>query len=58
MIDVKISKRDYNTVPISKGDIIKYTVQERNKCKLVNGKWQKLLSEFELWITSYCVRDI
>ena len=58
MIDVKISKRDYNTAPINKGDIIKYTVQERNKCKLVNGKWQKLLSEFELWITSYCVRDI
>ena len=58
MIDIKMSKKDYNTVPINKGDIIKYTAQERNKRKLVNGKWQKLLEEFELWITSYCVRDV
>ena len=57
-VDIKMSKKDYSTNPISKGDIIKFTTTQKNKCRLVDGKWQKSLEEFESWIASYCIKNI
>ena len=57
-IDIKMSKKDYSKNPISKGDIIKFTTQRKNKCRLVDGKWQKMLNEFEDWINAYSIKNI
>lgn len=57
-VDVKMSKKDYSKNPISKGDIIKFTTQRKNKCRLVDGKWQKMLNEFEDWINTYSIKNI
>lgn len=52
----KLSKKDYSNNPINNGDIIKCTTEKRNKTRLVDGKWQKSLEEFEEWIKTYIVR--
>ena len=57
-IDIKMSKKDYSKNPISKGGIIKFTTQRKNKCRLVDGKWQKMLNEFEDWINAYSIKNI
>lgn len=51
----KLSKRDYNCNPISKGDLIKYSVKERNKSRLIDGKWEQISDEFEFWMNSYII---
>lgn len=57
-IDVKMSKSDYNSNPISKNSIIKFTIQNKNKTRLVDGKWQKSLEEFEPWISTCVVKGV
>ena len=57
-IDVKMSKSDYNTNPIDKNNVIKFTIQNKNKTRLVDGKWQKSLEEFEPWISTYAVKEV
>lgn len=57
-IDVKMSKSDYNSNPISKNSIIKFTIQNKNKTRLVDGKWQKSLEEFEPWISTCVVKEV
>lgn len=52
----KLAKKDYSCNPITKGDIIKFTSEKRNKSRLVDGKWQKCLEEFELWISTYIIK--
>lgn len=57
-IEVKMSKSDYNTNPVTKGNVIKFTIQNKNKTRLVDGKWQKSLEEFEPWISTYVVKEV
>lgn len=57
-IDVKMSKSDYNSNPVAKNNIIKFTIQNKNKTRLVNGKWQKSLEEFEPWISTCVVKEV
>ena len=38
------------SLSLNNGDIIKFTTEKRNKTRLVDGKWQKSLEEFEEWI--------
>lgn len=52
----KLAKKDYNYNPISKGDLLKFTFECRNKSRLVDGKWQKCLEEFEDWIKTYIIK--
>ena len=52
----KLSKKDFSSAPVCNGDIIKYTTEKKNKSRLVDGKWQKSLEEFEEWIKTYIVK--
>ena len=52
-ITYKLSKKDYAVMPLNVGDTIKFTTEKRNKSRLVDGKWQKSLEEFETWIKTY-----
>ena len=42
--------------PISNHDLLKFTFERRNKSRLVDGKWQKCLEEFEDWIKTYVIK--
>lgn len=55
-ITYKLSKKDYNNNPISNHDLLKFTFERRNKSRLVDGKWQKCLEEFEDWIKTYVIK--
>lgn len=52
----KLAKKDYNNNPISNHDLLKFTFERRNKSRLVDGKWQKCLEEFEWWIKTYVIK--
>ena len=52
----KLAKKDYNNNPISNHDLLKFTIERRNKSRLVDGKWQKCLEEFEDWIKTYVIK--
>ena len=52
----KLAKKDYNNNPISNHDLLKFTFERRNKSRLVDGKWQKCLEEFEDWIKAYVIK--
>ena len=52
----KLAKKDYNNNPISNHDLLKFTFERRNKSRLVDGKWQKCLEEFEDWIKTYVIK--
>lgn len=52
-VTYKLAKKDYNNNPISNHDLLKFTFERRNKSRLVDGKWQKCLEEFEWWIKGY-----
>lgn len=53
IITCKVSKKNYQENPISADGIIIFLTERRNKSKLVNGKWVKILDKFEDWITNY-----
>ena len=55
-VTYKLAKKDYNNNPISNHDLLKFTFERRNKSRLVDGKWQKCLEEFEDWIKTYVVK--
>lgn len=55
-VTYKLSKKDYNNNPISNHDLLKFTFERRNKSRLVDGKWQKCLEEFEDWIKTYIIK--
>lgn len=56
IVTYKLSKKDYNNNPISNHDLLKFTFECRNKSRLVDGKWQKCLEEFEDWIKTYVIK--
>lgn len=51
----KIPKKDYTLNPISKGDLIKFTFEKRNKACLIDGVWTQKENEFDLWINKYVI---
>ena len=55
-VTYKLAKKDYNNNPISNHDLLKFTFERRNKSRLVDGKWQKCLEEFEDWIKTYIIK--
>ena len=55
-VTYKLAKKDYNNNPISNHDLLKFTFEHRNKSRLVDGKWQKCLEEFEDWIKTYVIK--
>ena len=55
-VTYKLAKKDYNNNPISNHDLLKFTFERRNKSRLVDGKWQKCLEEFEDWIKAYVIK--
>lgn len=55
-VTYKLTKKDYNNNPISNHDLLKFTFERRNKSRLVDGKWQKCLEEFEDWIKTYVIK--
>lgn len=55
-VTYKLQKSAYQKNPFDKGQILKFYIEERNKSKLVDGKWEKL-PEKETWITNYIVKS-
>lgn len=55
-VTYKLAKKDYNNNPISNHDLLKFTFERRNKSRLIDGKWQKCLEEFEDWIKTYVIK--
>ena len=52
---VKVSKRDFQLNPLTKGDTIRLTIEQRPKAKLVDGQWIKDESVKEDWLKYYSV---
>lgn len=52
---VKVSKRDFQSNPLAKGDTIRLTIEQRPKAKLVDGQWIKDESVKEDWLKYYSV---
>ena len=52
---VKVSKRDFQLNPLTKGDTIRLTIEQRPKAKLVDGQWIKDESVKEDWLKYYSI---
>jgi DNA polymerase III subunit alpha len=52
---VKVSKRDFQSNPLTKGDTIRLTIEQRPKAKLVDGQWVKDESVKEDWLKYYSI---
>ena len=52
---VKVSKRDFQSNPLVKGDTIRLTIEQRPKSKLVDGRWVKDESVKEDWLKYYSI---
>lgn len=52
---VKVSKRDFQSNPLTKGDTIRLTIEQRPKAKLVDGQWVKDESAKEDWLKYYSI---
>ena len=52
---VKVSKRDFQSNPLVKGDTIRLTIEQRPKTKLVDGQWAKDESVKEDWLKYYSI---
>lgn len=52
---VKVSKRDFQLNPLTKGDTIRMTIEQRPKTKLVDGQWVKDESVKEDWLKYYSI---
>lgn len=52
---VKVSKRDFQSNPLVKGDTIRLTIEQRPKSKLVDGQWVKDESVKEDWLKYYSI---
>lgn len=53
---VKVSKRDFQSNPLTKGDTIRLTIEQRPKTKLVDGQWVKDESVKEDWLKYYSIQ--
>lgn len=52
---VKVSKRDFQSNPLIKGDTIRLTIEQRPKTKLVDEQWVKDESVKEDWLKYYSI---
>lgn len=52
---VKVSKRDFQSNPLTKGDTIRLTIEQRPKAKLVDRQWVKDESAKEDWLKYYSI---
>ena len=52
---VKVSKRDFQSNPLVKGDTIRLTIEQRPKAKLMDGQWVKDESVKEDWLKYYSI---
>lgn len=52
---VKVSKRDFQSNPLAKGDTIRLTIEQRPKTKFVDGQWVKDESVKEDWLKYYSI---
>lgn len=52
---VKVSKRDFQSNPLTKGDTIRLTIEQRPKTKLMDGQWVKDESVKEDWLKYYSI---
>lgn len=52
---VKVSKRDFQSNPLTKGDTIRLTIEQRPKTKFVDGQWVKDESIKEDWLKYYSI---
>lgn len=52
---VKVSKRDFQSNPLVKGDTIRLTIEQRPKSKLVDGEWVRDESMKEDWLKYYSI---
>ncbi len=52
---VKVSKRDFQSNPLTKGDTIRLTIEQRPKTKLVDGQWVKDENVKEDWLKYYSI---
>ena len=52
---VKVSKRDFQSNPLTKGDTIRLTIEQRPKAKLVDGQWIKDENVKEDWLKYYSI---
>lgn len=52
---VKVSKRDFQSNPLIKGDTIRLTIEQRPKTKLVDGEWVRDESVKEDWLKYYSI---
>lgn len=52
---VKVSKRDFQSNPLIKGDTIRLTIEQRPKSKFVDGQWVKDESVKEDWLKYYSI---
>lgn len=52
---VKVSKRDFQSNPLTKGDTIRLTIEQRPKTRLVDGQWVKDESVKEDWLKYYSI---
>ena len=50
----KLQKAAYQNNPFDKGNIIRFYSEERQKSKLVDGRWEKL-AETEPWLKNYVI---
>lgn len=52
---VKVSKRDFQSNPLVKGDTIRLTIEQRPKTKFVDGQWVKDENVKEDWLKYYSI---
>lgn len=52
---VKVSKRDFQSNPLAKGDTIRLTIEQRPKTKFVDGQWVKDENVKEDWLKYYSI---
>ena len=50
----KLQKAAYQKNPFDKGNIIRFYSEERQKSKLVDGRWEKL-ADTEMWLKNYLI---
>lgn len=54
---MKIQSKAYGNNPFSVGDVIQILYKEqRNKSQKIDGKWCKIVDEYDTWISSYKIR--
>ena len=55
---IKVSSKTYSANPFDKGSILQILSSEKkNKSMKIDGKWCKLLDEFDIWLSAYKVKS-